>query len=193
MFPVKNDTVRASPPTTRELSARYDRNACKNPSDTDRHRSPSSSVRDQLKDVLKTNSNIYPDVDDSTPITTGDRPQELVARSSAACRSLAILMVSVVELLEAIREPVRSSPGMMNDSLAAAFDKFDADVVRIALVHARANTDKAAKLLDLDSCKLEEKMTIYGIDKKSLALALACMLIDAPELTGLTAWDQDDQ
>lgn len=101
-------------------------------------------------------------------------------------KSLAKVILSLVEFLERI-VPAPGGPRTDAEStLNESFEKLEADVLKIAIVHAAGNPEIAASLLGIETNTLANKLREHGIEKSSLELAVACFING--ELDSASRW-----
>lgn len=118
--------------------------------------------------------------------------QELTQESAGSClhlcllgsgpcrlkahKALATVMVSLIDLLDRISRQIDSSPTILRDQVRGEFRQFEADLIKIALIHTGGAKDAAAHLLNMPISQMTGKMRIHDIDHESIALRLAYLI-----------------
>ena len=100
---------------------------------------------------------------------------------SGSCRlkahkAIATVMVSLIDLLDRISRHIDSSPTILRDQVRDEFRQFEAELIKIALIHTGGTKDEAAHLLNMPISQMTGKMRIHDIDHESIALRLAYLI-----------------
>ena len=87
-----------------------------------------------------------------------------------AVKSLATILLKEIELLESLTPKNDDVLQDENFSLAQSVEHFESELIRTALIQAKGNQRKAARLLGTKVTTLNMKMKRYGINYREFSL-----------------------
>ena len=87
-----------------------------------------------------------------------------------AVKSLATILLKEIELLETLTPKTGDVLRDENFSLAQSVEHFESELIRTALIQAKGNQRKAARLLGTKVTTLNMKMKRYGINYREFTL-----------------------
>ena len=87
-----------------------------------------------------------------------------------AVKSLATILLKEIELLETLTPKNKDILRDENFSLAQSVEHFETELIRTALIQAKGNQRKAARILGTKVTTLNMKMKRYGINHREFTL-----------------------